>query len=114
MYKQVIVIRNDLGLSIGKAAAQACHACYESSRKSTPKIRQLWENEGQKKIVLVVEDLKQLRNLKKDADKLKLPNSLISDAGLTEIKKGTVTCLGIGPDKEERIDKVTGNLKLLK
>src|SRR3989338_9384657 len=39
--------------------------------------------------------------------------ALITDAGRTTVEPGTVTCLGIGPDKDEKIDKIISNLKLL-
>jgi PTH2 family peptidyl-tRNA hydrolase len=39
---------------------------------------------------------------------------MIQDRGLTEIAPGTVTVLGIGPDRADRIDKITGDLPLLK
>jgi PTH2 family peptidyl-tRNA hydrolase len=40
--------------------------------------------------------------------------SLIQDAGNTEFHGvPTYTCCAIGPDEEEKIDKITGNLKLL-
>ena len=47
------------------------------------------------------------------ADKSKLVNALIKDAGLTEIPPGTITCLAIGPDEDKKIDKITGKLKIL-
>jgi PTH2 family peptidyl-tRNA hydrolase len=42
-----------------------------------------------------------------------MPIYLVQDAGRTELPKGTVTCLGIGPDEDEKIDKITDELKLL-
>ena len=113
MYKQVIIVRKDLKMSSGKIAAQACHACYESAKKADKKTKEIWESNGQKKIVVIANDLKMLNDLKKKADKLKIPNALIRDFGLTEIRKGSVTALGLGPDKEEKINLVTGDLKLL-
>ena len=110
--KQVIVVRSDLKLSRGKLAVQCAHASYSAAKKS--KETGKWEKEGQKKIVLKVKDLDELLHLKKKCEELKLPHALISDAGLTEIKKGTITCLGIGPADDARINKVTGSLPLLK
>jgi PTH2 family peptidyl-tRNA hydrolase len=39
--------------------------------------------------------------------------SIFKDACLTQLPKGTITCIGIGPDKEEKIDKITKKLKLI-
>ncbi|MCH8259951.1 MAG: hypothetical protein IIC46_07080 [Planctomycetes bacterium] len=39
--------------------------------------------------------------------------SLITDAGKTVIAPGTKTAVGIGPDSEEKIDNVTGKLKMV-
>ena len=98
-YKQCIVTRDDLKLSKGKFAVQVAHAALSAA--------------GQKKIVLKVPSIKELYELKEKARREGLPTALIQDAGLTEIPPGTVTVLGIGPAKEELIDKITKDLKLV-
>jgi peptidyl-tRNA hydrolase len=37
---------------------------------------------------------------------------LVRDAGRTVVEAGTPTCVGIGPAEPDRIDAVTGTLKL--
>jgi PTH2 family peptidyl-tRNA hydrolase len=109
--KQVIVIRKDLKLGKGKLAVQACHAVILASDKS--KFKDKWEEEGQKKVVVWCKDLRDLILLYRRAKRNNLPVALVADAGLTQIKKGTKTCLGIGPAPEKEIDQVTGELKLI-
>ena len=72
-----------------------------------------WRSEGGKKVVLKVEGLEELRRYKAAAEKDKIVTALITDAGHTTVEPGTVTCLGIGPDKEEKIDNLTGKLRIL-
>lgn len=114
--KQVIVVRKDLRMSAGKTAVQACHACLsvaEECRKKKPEWFKAWISEGQKKVVLAVDSLDDLKALEVMCEKLGIPSYLVSDAGLTELEPGTVTALGIGPAPSDLIDKVTGNLRLL-
>lgn len=120
MYKQAIIVRVDLGMSTGKLVAQATHASLESALKVMKRdsifksnIFDSWKKEGGKKVVLRVESESALKKLGADCIKLGLKCALIKDAGLTEIPAGTVTALGIGPDDEARIDKITGNLNSL-
>ena len=113
MYKQAIVVRKDLKWGKGKLVVHALHAAIGSIRKTDEEIVQKWESEGAKKVLLKVSSEKELKGLQKMAKKEEIPNSLVSDAGLTQLKKGTVTALAIGPDKESKVDKVTGKLKLL-
>ena len=68
---------------------------------------------GQEKIVLKVSSLKELEQVKQDAIELDLPWSEVTDAGHTQISPGTTTCISLGPAPEEKIDKITGDLKLL-
>ncbi len=113
MYKQVIAVRADIKISRGKLAVQAAHASVSAIGKVDKRVLKAWEKEGQKKIVVKAKDLDELIALKERCEKLKIPCSLISDAGLTELPSGTITALGIGPCEEERADKVTGSLPLL-
>ena len=113
MYKQVIIIRKDLKMGKGKLAAQSSHASYSSAKKAAKKMLDAWENEGQKKIVLKVASEKELLDLEKRCAKAGIPCALIMDAGKTQLEPGTVTALGIGPERDDKIDQITGNLALL-
>ncbi len=112
MYKQAILVRSDLNMSAGKIAAQVAHASLEAALKSR-KVLAAWRREGAKKVILKVSSKKELLDYEKKAKNSSLVSALITDAGFTEIPSGTVTCLGIGPDKEEKIDKVSGKLSAL-
>ncbi|WP_202320586.1 aminoacyl-tRNA hydrolase [Archaeoglobus neptunius] len=112
--KQVIVVRDDLKLSRGKLAVQVAHAAVIGYIRSSPDLRRRWLDEGQKKIVLKVKSLEELMGVRVRAETLGLVTGVVQDAGLTEIPPGTVTAIVIGPDEERKIDRVTGNLPLLK
>lgn len=115
-YKLVVVVRSDLKLSQGKLAVQVAHAavnCALACKKSEPDWFRAWYDEGQRKVVLKVNELEELRDLQAEAKSARLPHSLVQDAGLTEVPPGTVTCLGIGPGPEKVIDKLTGSLSLV-
>ncbi|MBW2971192.1 peptidyl-tRNA hydrolase Pth2 [Candidatus Woesearchaeota archaeon] len=112
-FKQVIVVRTDLKLPAGKLATQVAHASVDAAFKSSRIKLARWKSQGAKKVVLKVGTLDELKELYDNARKEKLKAVIITDAGRTVLKPGTTTCLGIGPDVEEKIDKVTGKLKML-
>ena len=111
--KQAILVRKDLKMDKGKLVVQCCHASVGSVLKSGSSAVNAWRAEGMKKVVLKVDDKKELLGFKKNAESDGLVVALITDAGLTFFKKPTTTCLAIGPDEDEKIDKVTKELKLL-
>jgi PTH2 family peptidyl-tRNA hydrolase len=113
----ILVIRTDLDMSIGKMIAQACHAAVsvnEEAKKIYSKKWRSWRDEGAKKVAVEVDSLEELQELAQKAEDLNIINIIIQDAGYTEVKPGTVTVLGLGPDNSHKIDKITGNLPLLK
>lgn len=112
-YKQVILVRQDLKLPKGKLSIQVAHASVEALSKTDKRIVEEWKSEGAKKVALKVSDEKELFSFKEKAENAGLKTALIRDAGKTVLEPGTITCLGIGPDKEEKIDKVTGKLKMV-
>ena len=115
-YKLVVAVRGDLPLSTGKISVQVGHAavsCSLKAKNKNAKEFQEWYREGQKKVIVKVEDKKALEELKDIVESSGINNSIITDAGLTEIPPNTVTCLGIGPARNEDIDKITGKLPLL-
>jgi PTH2 family peptidyl-tRNA hydrolase len=115
-YKLVILVRNDLKMGKGKIAAQVGHAavnCALASKKNYPKNFDGWMSSCQPKIVLRVDSEEELFQFKAIADAQGINNSVITDAGRTQIEPGSITCLGIGPEKVSVLDKITGDLKML-
>jgi len=114
-YKLVIVFRKDLKLTRGKLAVQAGHASVTCSMKSKKKGKYFneWYREGQKKVAVGCDDLAHLKKLQRKARSLGLVAETVSDAGLTEVQPGTITCLGVGPGPANIVDKVTGDLSLM-
>ena len=111
--KQVILVRKDLKLPKGKLAVQVAHASVRAVMKSDKRKVDKWDSEGAKKAVLKVNDLRELKKYLSKAKTAKLKTAVITDAGKTVIAPGTTTCMAIGPDDEEKIDRITGKLKLL-
>ncbi|MEQ9715853.1 MAG: peptidyl-tRNA hydrolase Pth2 [Candidatus Asgardarchaeum sp.] len=115
-FKQVILVRTDIKMSIGKLAAQVAHAAVSSTlncQKAHKDWLDSWLEQGQKKVVLKVKTLDELIEIWKKVKTAGLPCKLIKDAGLTELPPGTITTLGIGPAPEQIINKYTSHLPLL-
>ncbi len=116
--KQLIIIRADLKLPKGKAAAQAAHASVEAVLRSmgTASGRERvkrWRQEGMAKIVLKTPDERSLLQHNQHAKDAGFVTALITDAGRTIVEPGTRTALGIGPHEDGALDELFGTLKLL-
>lgn len=115
-YKQVIVVRSDIKMSKGKMAVQVAHAAVSAffeTFKKKPGYCIKWLEEGQPKIVLRANDENDLQTIYRKAIDNGLITVLIIDSGLTELERGTKTCVAIGPDETNKIDSITGHLKLI-
>lgn len=111
--KLVLVVRKDLRMGVGKIAAQCSHASVMAYQRSSSIMLTRWAICGQKKIVLSCPDEQALYDIQKIAEQENLLTSVVQDAGHTQVDPGTVTVLAVGPDIEEKIDRVTGQLSLL-
>jgi PTH2 family peptidyl-tRNA hydrolase len=115
-FKQVIAVRVDLKMSKGKLAVQVAHAAISASEEAgnrCPEWLQAWLRDGQAKVVVKVRDLSELMKLKREVARQRLPHSLVTDRGLTQLPPNTITCLGIGPAPSTDLDELTGALPLL-
>jgi PTH2 family peptidyl-tRNA hydrolase len=111
--KMVLVVRQDIGMGKGKAAAQCAHAAVSLTWNKSEKTHKWMHGDpAQAKIVLkaVFEDMEKIA---KECEKQGLSHVWIQDAGRTQIEPGTFTVLGIGPEDEDKLDKITGHLRLL-
>lgn len=130
--KQVIVIRRDLGMRRGKEISQGAHASMawlarrvascdflhvapdtRSSVVKLSKVELAWLQGLFTKVTLQVESEADLRGLYERAKAAGLEAHLIEDSGKTEFHgQKTATALAIGPDMPDKIDSITGGLKL--
>ncbi|GAA4706803.1 peptidyl-tRNA hydrolase Pth2 [Phytohabitans rumicis] len=115
-FKQVIVVRRDLGMGAGKIAAQAAHAAVlgvEKAYRMRPAWVEGWRADGMPKVVLQVPGEAELADVCARAEAAGLPVAPVRDRGLTQVAAGTLTCVGIGPAAAPDVDAVTGDLRLL-
>lgn len=114
--KQAIVVRKDLKMKCGKIAGQVAHASLISYREQVKKDNDkawCWVFRNQPKIVLKVRSEEEIKSVESKCKKLGVNCALVHDAGKTQIEPNTLTAIGIGPDTDEIIDSIVGDLKLL-
>lgn len=112
--KQVIVVRKDLKMRRGKECAQVAHASMKATLENlNHKDVKEWLKGAFAKIVVRVDSEEELLEIYQKALNANLVCSLIQDAGRTEFHGvPTYTTVAIGPAKDDRIDQITGHLKL--
>lgn len=133
--KQVIVVRTDIDMPIGKALAQVSHASmapvlnhmrsigpvengldqrvFEMDMNTNGgRSMQEWIDGPFTKVVLGVDSAEELERIYAEFEKTGLPCAKIVDEGRTVFKEPTLTCCGFGPAFSDTIDAYTGHLKL--
>lgn len=113
--KQVIALRTDLGMRKGKLVAQGAHASVAVVVNNVPDPRiDEWLENSFTKICVRVDSELELLDLYEKAKAANLLVELITDNGKTEFGGvPTRTCVAMGPDEDERLEPITGKLKLL-
>ena len=119
--KQVIVMRRDLGMRRGKEIARGAHASmiWLALRIRQPgsfftEAERRWQEGAFTKVCVRVESEEELLAVVQKAQEAGVLVQLCVDAGRTEFHGvPTPTCCAVGPDFPERIDPITGHLKLL-
>jgi PTH2 family peptidyl-tRNA hydrolase len=119
--KQVIVMRRDLMMRRGKEVSQGAHASmmWLALRVQQPgfafnEAERRWLEGGFTKICVQVFSEEDLLKIVQKAREAGVMAHLVVDAGRTEFRGvPTPTCCAVGPDFPERIDPITGKLRLL-
>lgn len=109
-----ILIRDDLKMSKGKVLAQVSHTMVDATVKAYTgsQIFFKWRSDGEKIVILKVPNEKTLMYIMDIAERKGVNCGYTVDAGLTEVQSGTKTVGFVGPDREDKIDKLTSQLKL--
>ena len=126
--KQVIVIRRDLRMRRGKEIAQGAHAATawladrvlqtilpneDVDHVALSPAERAWLESSFRKVTVKVNSEEELIAVYQKALDAGLVVHLITDRGLTEFGGvPTRTCLAVGPDYDDLIDPVTGDLEL--
>jgi len=126
--KQVIVYRknypdskgNNRPLRTGKIVAQCSHASMAfltkriENKEDLSVVQKEWLKNSFVKVCVYVDTEEELLEIQKNAIENNVECHLVTDKGLTEFNNvPTNTCLALGPDYSEILDKITGHLKLL-
>lgn len=119
--RMTLVVRQDLKMGKGKAAAQCLHATLAlyklmsnpASAAYNPELLRRWEHgNGQAKITLQVPNQDDMDMLFATAMSLGVNAYIVHDAGRTQIAAGSATVLGLGPAPKLVMDQITNELKL--
>lgn len=129
-----LIVRESLGMGVGKTAAQCAHASQmlllkhieldadvnwtqvahgneeEKIKSEQVMLFKSWLNSSFRKVVLKADD-KEWAKLKEAMESVDV---MVVDAGLTEIEPGSETVIGLHPMRKSLVGKVVKRLQVLK
>lgn len=121
-----LVVREALGMSVGKTAAQCAHASqmlqllyhrktWQHWLDTTPRIElfEQWLNSSYCKVVLRADE-KEWENIKGSFFIEGETGVIVVDNGLTELEPGTETVIGLWPMHKSQAPKIVKRLQVLK
>lgn len=108
------MVNEALNLPPGKMAVQVAHAAVGAFLHAPHDNQAGWLRAGMPKVAVRCASDDELQAILAKAQAAGLPVMLIHDAGRTVVEAGTSTCVGIGPDLAQKIDLITGELKLVR
>lgn len=124
--KQIIIVRKELKMPMGKVAAQVAHASMKVFLQNiVTETEDTFVLEKQKyfaeyikgafkKVVVYVNTEQELLSLYEEAGKNGIHRALITDSGLTCFNGvPTNTVVALGPWESQELNKITGKLPLL-
>ena len=121
--KLVVVVDKSLNMRKGKMCAQVGHASLlmiidalnqENQTLNLSALERDWLASGMAKIVVGCDSLEELNRIADHARSAGVKAKFVVDSGATEFHgEPTTTCLALGPDESAKIDKITGDLRLL-
>jgi len=113
--KVVVLVRTDLKMSPGKAAAQVAHAAlalWRDISHSRPDLLRDWTEQGEPIITLKCSSIDELMTYHRRAREKGIHATPIADAGRTQVTSGSITVLALGPEQRPILDAITGTLSL--
>jgi peptidyl-tRNA hydrolase len=112
-----VIVREDTGMSFGKAIAQTGHAfttAYAITHHFDDMKAYKWLNSGQPKLSKRVKNEAKLLKAFEDCRSAGLVAVLVLDEGRTEFEKETFTAACVGPCLFEELPKSVKSLQLIK
>lgn len=110
--KCVIVVRTDLKMTKGKVISQSGHAIVQMMEMGNKKKIKEWIDEGEAIITVKAKNEKTFDFICQQAKKYNVFYYVVEDAGCTQVTYGSRTVCLLGPDTSEKMNKISGQLKL--